>query len=398
MTHHRFSGVRRLLGLLLLSMSSCGHVAVAQSSPEDNFFQAKECLEYGAYSNALSYFLEAAHHNHAKAQYNVAIMYRKGMGVTPSDAKALYWLKRAADNHNKRAAATHAKLLQHCTKEARHNKNAKAQTTLGIYHILLHGIQQNEEAYQWFSLATAQEDAPAEAHFYMARYCFIKHRNRDTQLKHMKIAAEKGDAKAMEFYVLLSRHVGKALDEQKEFEWILKAAHQHNYSAMRAVARYYSQGSGGVSKNEQEANKWMQQALACWIQNADLWDENALLELIVHLLENRDKKMARMYTQRLLHAASEHSDTLIDLLTRVGGSLPDDLYYAIASKAAKSGYGTALFYLATCYGDGRGVPKSHKKAVEYLTKALNSPDMNMYPQWKENIKIALKQIQETDSQ
>lgn len=212
-------------------------------------------------------------------------------------------LLRAADNHNKRAAATHAKLLQHCTKEARHNKNAKAQTTLGIYHILLHGIQQNEEAYQWFSLATAQEDAPAEAHFYMAGYCFIKHRDRD-----------------------------------------------------------------------------------------------ALLELIVHLLENQDKKVARMYAQRLLHAASEHSDTLINLLIRVGGSLPDDLYYAIASKAAKSGYGTALFYLATCYGDGRGVPKSHKKAVEYLTKALNSPDMNMYPQWKENIKILLKQIQETGSQ
>lgn len=82
----------------------------------------------------------------------------------------------------------------------------------------------------------------------------------------------------------------------------------------------------------------------------------------------------------------------------VGALLPDNLYYAIASKSAKSGYGSALSFLAACYRQGRGVPKSNKQAVEYFTKALNSPDMDMYPQWQENIKILLKQIQETDEQ
>lgn len=385
--------MNRLLLLILLPFIYYSHEAVAQSTPEEHVYHAKELLEYGAYSDALAHLMAAAHDNYSKAQYNVAIMYRKGMGGSPSDDRALYWLKRAADNHHERAAATHAKLLQHLTKDALQNKNAIAQTTLGLYHVHLHGIPHNEEAQKWFAMATAQEDAPSEAHRYMAIYCFLEHGDRDAQLEHLRIAAEKGDAIAMETYVLVSCYTATPLNEQKQFEWLLKAAQQNNYSAMRRVAQCYSEGLCGVVKNEQEADKWMQKAIAGWKQNADMWDENAILQLVIHLMQNKNKKVACMYAQRLLHVAPEHSESLLTLASW-GHLLPDDLHYAIVSKAAKSGFGPALAILAGCYEQGRGVPKSHKKAAEYYTKALSSPDMDLYPDWREEIKNKLKKIQE----
>ena len=66
----------------------------------DDFNQALEDYNKGAYIKALNTFYTLAKEGDAKAQYNVGLMYANGKGTTKDLAKAQQWYEKAASQGN----------------------------------------------------------------------------------------------------------------------------------------------------------------------------------------------------------------------------------------------------------------------------------------------------------
>lgn len=64
-------------------------------SAEKLFSQGLEFYNKKDYTNAVKYFQQSANQGHAKAQYNLAVCYEYGKGVSQSDSSALTWYKKA---------------------------------------------------------------------------------------------------------------------------------------------------------------------------------------------------------------------------------------------------------------------------------------------------------------
>jgi len=52
------------------------------------------------YAQAVSWYLKAAEQGNANAQYNLALKYQMGQGVIQDDTKAAYWYRKAAEEGN----------------------------------------------------------------------------------------------------------------------------------------------------------------------------------------------------------------------------------------------------------------------------------------------------------
>ncbi len=99
----------------------------------------KEAYDRGDYVTALKEWRPLAEHGHAKAQFDLGVMYRKGRGVPQDDKEAVRWYRLAA-----------AQGL------------AEAQNNLGVMYREGQGVPQDDvQAHMWLSLAAAQGDKRA---------------------------------------------------------------------------------------------------------------------------------------------------------------------------------------------------------------------------------------------
>lgn len=85
----------KLKSLLFLSLLFLCLSASAQTT-EELFDKGCVYLAYGDYTKAVECFQKAAEQGYAKAQYNLALCYGKGEGVTENYSEAVKWLKKAA--------------------------------------------------------------------------------------------------------------------------------------------------------------------------------------------------------------------------------------------------------------------------------------------------------------
>ncbi|MBH68570.1 MAG: hypothetical protein CMM58_09485 [Rhodospirillaceae bacterium] len=86
------------------------------------------------YEEALNWFKLAAIQKHREAQYNLAVLYEKGLGIEKNDIKALLWYHVAAEN-----------------------EHPKAQFNLAVFFLNGRGTAPNqEEAVRWFTRASSQ--------------------------------------------------------------------------------------------------------------------------------------------------------------------------------------------------------------------------------------------------
>lgn len=63
---------------------------------EYNYKRGKECFDGGVYKVAFQYFQKAANLGHIEAQYRLAQMYQKALGVAESNKYAVQWYAKAA--------------------------------------------------------------------------------------------------------------------------------------------------------------------------------------------------------------------------------------------------------------------------------------------------------------
>jgi TPR repeat protein len=123
-----------MAGPLLLIFSS---LILLVTACEDR--RADKAYLRGDYEKALADIQFLAHGGEARAQYDLGLMYDKGQGVPQSDAEAMFWYERAAQQGE-----------------------ARAQYNLGLMHLNGQGVTPDViKAYYWISLSASHGNAKA---------------------------------------------------------------------------------------------------------------------------------------------------------------------------------------------------------------------------------------------
>ena len=144
----------------------------------DRFEDGEVAYDRGDYAAAAQLWREAAEQGHAKAQYNLGILYYKGQGTPRDYAKAMQWFRKAA-YHEIAQAQYNLGIMYHQAegtpinyvkaalwyRKAAEQGHAKAQYNLGVLYKQGHGVPQDSiQAMMWFRLAASNLPAGHEGH------------------------------------------------------------------------------------------------------------------------------------------------------------------------------------------------------------------------------------------
>lgn len=163
---------------------------------EDGF----QAFTAGNYEQALRLWLPIAEKENADAQYNLGILYMKGLGVEKNIKTAFIWYKRASANGHT---------------DAMFNLGTMYNKGKVIY-------RSPKDANRWWLKAAELGNDAAQ----------------------FNIAVE----------YAYGRNLGKNVDEA--IKWWKKSALQGNKDARAALHRTYTEGLFGVTANPQEAKRW----------------------------------------------------------------------------------------------------------------------------------------------
>ncbi len=93
-------------GLLLaacVALATLSAPVLSQELTAGEFNDGIFAAEAGDYDTAVAKWLPLANSDDADAQFNMALIYHKGLGVKRDEGKAVRWYHRAADNGNQQA-------------------------------------------------------------------------------------------------------------------------------------------------------------------------------------------------------------------------------------------------------------------------------------------------------
>lgn len=171
--------------------------STVQAAELEDGFQA---FKSGNYEQALRSWLPIAEKDNADAQYNLGILYQRGLGVEKNPKTAFIWYKRASANGH----------------------------TDAMYNL---GIMYNKGR--------------------------VVYRSPKDAIKWWKKSAELGNAEA-QFNIAVEYFYGRNMgkDVPKAIVWWKKSARQGNKSARAALYQVYSEGLYSIEKNLKEAKRW----------------------------------------------------------------------------------------------------------------------------------------------
>ena len=98
-TNLMFSNARSLCSVILIAVLSLSALSVFA----DNLDEAKYALRIKDYDKAVELLRSLANESDADGQYQLASLYRSGLGVKKNHKKAVYWLKKAAEQKHIKA-------------------------------------------------------------------------------------------------------------------------------------------------------------------------------------------------------------------------------------------------------------------------------------------------------
>ncbi len=191
---------------------------------------------------AIGWFERAAVRGHTTAQYNLGLIYEQGIGTSPDRAAALRWYRRAAKKDK--------------IKDGFGKARARAQFRLA--NLLLTGDSVNRSAGMYW-MQQAGEGGFAEAQYRLGlAFAAGKDLARDpgASAQWFERAARQGHANA-QFNLATLHETGGGLprDEAKAAKWYRLAAEQNLAAAQISLAMLYMQGRG-VQRNDREALSW----------------------------------------------------------------------------------------------------------------------------------------------
>lgn len=188
--------LKRFVFTILILFSSL----VSFSTHAGELEQGFQAFTSGNYEEALRRWLPLAENGDHEAQYNLGILYMKGLGVEKDLKAAFNWYKRSAANGN-----------------------TDAMYNLGIMYDKGRVIYRStKDATKWWKKAAELGNADAQ----------------------FNIAVE----------YAYGRNLGK--DVPLALSWWKKSARQGHQDSRAALYRVYSEGLFNIEKDMEEANRW----------------------------------------------------------------------------------------------------------------------------------------------
>ena len=312
--------MRRIVSAILL--------LAASSSVAADFAAGREAYFRGDYATALREWRPLAEQGHAKAQYNLGVMYANGEGVPEDDGQAVFWYRKAAEQGD-----------------------AKAQYNLGVRYDNGRGVPEDDgQAVFWYRKAAEQGVAEAQNNlgFSYAKGEGVPEDDRQAAFWYRK-AAEQGHAKAQyNLGVMYDNGEGVPEDDRQAAFWYRKAAEQGHAAAQYNLGFSYAKGEG-VPEDDGQAVFWYRKA-------AEQGDAKAQYNLGV------------MYAK--------------------GEGVPEDDGQAVFwyRKAAEQGDAKAQYNLGVRYANGEGVPEDDVQAYAWTNLSAAQGD-----EFAEQARTALRQ-------
>lgn len=90
----------KFLILAVCVITTFTHSALAQTKENANFKAGVQAIDVDNMPLAFKNFLIAAKEGHADSQFNVGLMYEKGIGTTKNEKEAVLWYNKAAEQGN----------------------------------------------------------------------------------------------------------------------------------------------------------------------------------------------------------------------------------------------------------------------------------------------------------
>ena len=273
-----------------------------QLNPETPAVQAFLARAYDKANNlpqALSYYRAAAAAQDPMAQTNLALMYRKGQGVTQSDQLAVTYLRRAANQgypiaetqlgwmyEKGRAVPQDDALAVSWYRKAANRDHPRAQYNLAWMYENGRGTSQSySRAYDWYQKA-------AQADYLNAQYKIgVFHRegygvsqNDVEAVRWFRMAAARDLPKAQtSLGWMYEKGRGVQQSYSKALEWYHKAAAQGNATATVNIGVQYELGRG-VTQNDQRAVSYYIDGLKLGSEtplgwSGDSWRQSTLMAM-----------------------------------------------------------------------------------------------------------------------
>ncbi|MEE9240571.1 MAG: tetratricopeptide repeat protein [bacterium] len=146
-----------------------------RAAEQSGFRDGMEAYKEQNYKKAFRLWHSLAEKGHAKAQYNLAILYIQGNGTSKNPREAAKWLRKSAKQGH-----------------------ANAQYNLGLMFLNGEGVKKSDkEAIKWFRKAAEQDDGLAQYNL-AAMYVYGKGVRKDYVKAHMwsNLAARQGNKDA----------------------------------------------------------------------------------------------------------------------------------------------------------------------------------------------------------
>ena len=320
------------------------------------------------FSEAAKWYRKAAEQGHVEAQYKLALAYENGYGITQDLSEAVKWYHKAAEQGYVEASRhlQSAEVLL-----AAQNGNAEAQYNLALAYENGNGMTKDlSEAVKWYRKAAEQGHAGAQKKLKTAELLLnAQNGNAEAQYKLAQAyekgsgvtkdlteamawyhkAAEQGHAEAQ--YKLATAYesgTGVGVNLSEALKWNRKAAEQGIAEAQYKLALAYENGTG-VRADFSEAANWYRKAA-----EQDNAGAQYKLGLYYEKVKTDLSEAANWYRKAVSHGHQEAQSNLKNI----------ELFLD-----ARNGNADAQYKLGLAYEKGEGVEKDTSQAVSWFDLA-----------------------------
>lgn len=322
------------------------------------------------------YVKKAAEKGHGLAQLELGELYSNGIVVPENPKKAFHWYIKAAASDVEQALWIVGQALESgygCETDMKEALcyyeraaclgHAEAQRTLGYF---MEVDQELDKAFQWYMLASSQEDAIAQ---YNLSSMFWRGRGTTKNLNQAVFwcteAAEQGDIAAKVRLAEILHERGEDGDAVKAVYWLDMAASEGHVKAQYLLGNLLMDGH---SKDTEEALAWYNEAASRGYPDAQF-----VLATMYHGGEHleHNEDLAFSWCERAAEQKHPSAMTMYARMLDTGKGCTADNAKALEyfMKAVDAGDPSAMFYLAYKFQYGQGVTKDLSMAVEMYHKA-----------------------------
>ncbi len=293
---------------MLRVLFACVLVSLASFSAWADVEKGMEAFRRGDYAAAKAEWEPLAKSGDAAAQFNLGILYRRGLGVPPDNQRAIGWFERAAVRGHPTAQfnlgliyeqgigvppdrSAALRWYRRAAKGAKSDdgfRPARSRAQYRLANILLDGDAVNRSAGMYW-MQQSGENGYAEAQFQLGlAYVAGEDLPRDPALaaRWFERAAMQGHAASqVNLGALYESGNGLPRDEAQAAKWYAKAAEQDIAVAQISLGSLYAQGRG-VARDDRAASKWYQRAAQSGVPEAH-YNLGVLYENSAELADDR---------------------------------------------------------------------------------------------------------------